>query len=584
MVFTRRSHRKGNETIETVSNDNANGFKDLEEQSCPEANIEFTDKKARNNSSEALKVRVRIRRNSESDSDESKDSDISKSPLISDAKEFHVQSKVSAPNNCELVEKTQTEEIGVFDRFRSHDQGKDHFGWLMRTGRVITVDPLDTIPLACVREVSNSGVSKLEYAFMRSSNGPGMSMGVSSAAPQPVVTQIPKENLQVVVDYFFKVKGLQMECARAISTSKTWYGIIEGAHRRKALINLGDRIPDRFKGYPWVVLCVAWQPLETLRAFARERNELQRGEHLVEFTLYDTFKNLKQSADTISLREGLTNGKRANRGYLKRVANHYCGGVDTANNLTLQLAGIAVVLLWHVIEEMGSLLNREDPEAARQLAMKTSDLNPDFLDARVCRTLLTKSTFRGATTFKTIATEVDQINTLRRLSFLARGREYKPVSKADLESQTKKAIDARLEVEKMQKKIGGHSWPTDMKTVMETLLTTTTMDVDVEENRDRNELLPVFQKLWERLFPITAELETAKEPQAEVSEASSYCDTAENFSSATVSLEYPTTDNDSFCHIQSLSEEDETSERRNSDRNVSDVDQDESKTRNDGNE
>ena len=564
MVFTRRSHQKSNETINTFSNDKANEFEELEEPSCWRDNIELTDK-ARNNSSKAVKVCVRIRDTSKCDDDTAKD--ISESSLFKDTNEVLAQGKVAAPKKsvtpCDVREQIQTEENGVSDKFGSHEQGKDHFGWLMRTGRIITVDPLDTIPLACVRDVSNSGVAKLEYAFIRSPNGPGMSLGVSSAAPQPVVTQIPKDNLHMVFDYFLKVKGLQMDCTRAISTSKTWYGIIEGAHRRKALINLGDRIPDRFKGYPWVVICVAWQPFETIRAFARERNELQRGEHLVDFTLYDTFKNLKQSADTISLREGLTNGKGANRGYLKRVAGHYCGGVDTANNLTRQLAGIAVALSWRVIEEMGALLNREDPEAAKKLAMN-SELNPDCLDARVCRTMLTKSTFRGATTFKTVATELDQINTLRRLPFLAQEREYKPISKADLEWQTKKAIDARLEVEKRQKKIGGHSWPTDMKTVMEELLTTTSMDDDVEKNQGSNELLPIFQKLWERLFPITAELETAIEPHAEVSEASSHCDTAENVSKAIISLENSTNETDSFGQIQSFSEADETSGKGNS--------------------
>lgn len=412
----------------------------------------------------------------------------------------------------------------------NRDQERDNFGWLIQTGRIITIDPLDTIPLTCIRTVVDSGVAKLEVAFLRSLNGPGMSMGFSSAAPQPVVVQIPEDRVHLVVDYFISVKGLSAENAEAISRSKVWFGIVEGAHRRKALINLGEKVPSRFKGYPWVVLCLDWQPLDILRAFARERNEFQRGEHLVDFTVYDIFKNLKQSADEVGLREGLTEGRTTNRGFVKRVADHYCGGPNTANSLTRQLAGIVVALSWPVIEEMGALLNKEYPERARLIAQSTGDATFDYIDARVCRNLFTRSTLRGATTFKSSASEEDQRNTLRRISNLAQDRNYKPITKNELEAMTKKAMAARREVERMQTKLGSHEWPADMISVRETLLTTTLLDDEVEEHEDNNDLLPTFKKLWESLFPITAELESANRDRETDNQASAESSDMNNIS------------------------------------------------------
>lgn len=223
--------------------------------------------------------------------------------------------------------------------------------------------------------------------------------------------------------------------------------------------------------------------------------------------MYDVLKNIKQSAYEIALREGRIGLRSKNRGYLLHVADHYCGAEKTATDLTYQLAGISVTLSWKVIEAIGDLLNKEEPDRAKVTNANDENGDLEYPDAILCRHLFSKSSLRGATTFKTVASEADQINTLRRLSFIAPQRDYKPVTKNELEVQTRRAIAARKEVAKMEEKVGGHPWPEDMKDVKQTLLSKTILDDEVEKNNKG--LLPVLQELWEELFPIAAELENA---------------------------------------------------------------------------
>lgn len=164
-------------------------------------------------------------------------------------------------STCSVSQSTDITPRYIVDGTKNGDNqsnpiSQDIFGWLMQSEKVITIDPLDTIPLTCIRAVSDSGVAKLEFAFQKSGKGPGMSTGVSNAAPQPIVVTIPEERLHIVVEYYMSIKGLSAKNAHAISLSKVWYGMVEGAHRRKALINLYEKDPSHLKGYPWVVLCV----------------------------------------------------------------------------------------------------------------------------------------------------------------------------------------------------------------------------------------------------------------------------------------------------------------------------------------
>ena len=115
----------------------------------------------------------------------------------------------------------------------------------------------------------------------------------------------------------------------------------------------------------WWVTVVRKQPQELLQAFARDRNEKQKKEYVVDFTIYDVLRNMKNVANTWEVRSGeqLINPQSGavRHGVITEIAIEYCDGGGSATNTARQMAGVAIKLTEEVINEIGRIVTSRIP-------------------------------------------------------------------------------------------------------------------------------------------------------------------------------------------------------------------------------
>lgn len=390
---------------------------------------------------------------------------------------------------------------------------RDRFADLVAGGTVICVDPVHCIPLTKVRSISESGVRRLMHAFSNAKEAPGLSSGHSSGGGMPVVVDIDESMRSEAIAFNNSEQGMSSEQAKsAYEDFPQRYGVVDGAHRLVALVRLAHEMPEHFSGYSWYVLKINNARMDMLKAFARDRNEKLRKEHIVEFTLYDVLRNLKDVAVAMCVetdQEFPGNGRSAPKGFNTAVADRYCGGEGTAKDTTRQLAGIAVHLSDEVLHCLGSILNGEFSDLARShyCRTKSTSIRADKLviDHRIYHKIINTTTIRGATAFRKAPSDEDRVNALHRAQYFATTNGFKGISAEKLDRFTVAAISARKEAEKFSVLIGGDRWPSQLNVMKNNLLRTTKFDDEVQRNLGNDsELVQALVDIYKSHFPLVA--------------------------------------------------------------------------------
>lgn len=211
--------------------------------------------------------------------------------------------------------------------FPQNESTLSQFSFIWEGSRTGVLDATDCVSIIRVRANSTAGVDRLAKLMDRRD---GDIAGHTSAGPLPVVAQVPHDHLNLIEEYLVEEKGMSEEEANLAlnSRSRKWYAIVDGNHLHEALILQAERNSAAFAGFPWRVHIINWQSIRTLKGFARARNLMQREELLVEMTLYDTIRSLKD----IAIEEALHRGRLLQyddvvkeRGFNKLVADGFCG-------------------------------------------------------------------------------------------------------------------------------------------------------------------------------------------------------------------------------------------------------------------
>lgn len=191
------------------------------------------------------------------------------------------------------------------------------------------VDVADCVSIIRVRAKSDSGVVGLASLMARRENEVA---GHNSALPLPVITEIPNGHMHLVLEYLVEERGMtEAEASNHVSASsrsgRKCYAIEDGNRRNDALLWHAHQNPGDFVGFPWRVHIVKWNLIRILKGFARARNFMQQNEFLVQMTLFDTLRSLRD----IAIEEVLIRGPLAQygeimkqRGFNKRVADGFC--------------------------------------------------------------------------------------------------------------------------------------------------------------------------------------------------------------------------------------------------------------------
>lgn len=377
-------------------------------------------------------------------------------------------------------------------------RAQDKFENFMDGSINVRVDPNDCVPFTRIRKVVKCGVERLALIFDDEAESSSMSRGHSSSASLPLVVKLTPSQKLVVITYFMKDRNLTREHAeQRYRTRSQWYGIVDGSHVHAAFIHLTDKRPEKWCGYQWWVTIVQHHELEVLQAFARDRNDKQREEFMIDFTLYDLLRNMKEVATTYVLSRGEhLNPRDPRRGIISEIADAYAGGRKHCTPTTKQLAGVAIKLSDDVIACMGKIMNTEHPELLSRIPQprntpgtKRNRRDPRLADTRVFRKLFNTSTIRSAKLFKNTENDCDRIHALKRCMFVAIEDGLSSINGKQLDQQVKNSISARREVEKMEGVVGRHGWTPELSTVRANLLETTKLDEQVSNNTGEDRVL-----------------------------------------------------------------------------------------------
>lgn len=254
---------------------------------------------------------------------------------------------------------------------------------------------------------------------------------------------------------------------------------------------------SRICRFPLASNCHKVAANSNLEGFCPYANQMQQSEYLVEMTLYDTIRALKD----IIIEEVLERGPLSDyekivntRGFNKVIANIYSGCQDYADSTLEKLVGVVKNLQSETVEALGTTTTVEEPELMRTNINQLGDSNGDndaaLADARVYRNLISASALRGASVFREERPEL-QILALRRLRNRFRLNNYRGFSADVLNSETGKAGFSVSEKEKMERAMGSTTWHRNMKNILANLLETDSFDREVEGYKDnKGEVIP----------------------------------------------------------------------------------------------
>lgn len=416
-------------------------------------------------------------------------------------------------NRRDVGRKERRSTVGCGDV--STPQHLSQFNFIWEDSTIETLDIASCVSILRVRRKSEYGVNKLAKLMNRSEDN---RMGHTSAAALPIVSEIPRDQFHLVEEHFREDMGICAEKAReqVHRDGQSWYAIVDGDHRHDALLLEASKNPSEFAGFPWQVIVIKWRQSRVLKAFARNRNRMQESEYLVEMTLYDTVRALKDLIVEEVLECGPLSDYKSvvnTRGFNKRVAAIYSGCMEYSDSTLEKLVGVVKTLSSETVEALGDITTVEDPALMRARAQQTDGANDDsslkMTDARMYKNLISASTLRGATFFRDAKPEL-QILALQRLKNRFRLNSYRGFSAESLNAETRKAGLALAEKEKMERAMGSKVWHRDMRNIVVNLLQTNTFDEEVEEFRNINgEIIPSLELCYKKTFPQQAPIRLA---------------------------------------------------------------------------
>jgi len=180
---------------------------------------------------------------------------------------------------------------GVVEAFRD----------LVTEAEVSGVNPAACIPFTNIRIISNSGVARLKESFSGKCNHDSPTTGMTSGGCLPSVVRLQGVYDSYPLNYWrvkFQEDGLEdsqidEKLNEKMEENNTWYGIVDGAHRHRALVELMAEDAIKWGGFTWTVMIIKPAPKSQLRAFARNVNEKQKQQYVISPTWYDTLRSFK---------------------------------------------------------------------------------------------------------------------------------------------------------------------------------------------------------------------------------------------------------------------------------------------------
>lgn len=143
---------------------------------------------------------------------------------------------------------------------QGHEQDQENcvakalFADVMEGSINTTVDPRQCIPLTRIRSVVRSGVERLKASF-RAGGGPGSGTahkyesGITAGSDSPILISLTGVYRNDLRDHL-QEKGLRESDIRAeMSSGKDWFGVVDGAHRILAVLELISENPTLWLGF-----------------------------------------------------------------------------------------------------------------------------------------------------------------------------------------------------------------------------------------------------------------------------------------------------------------------------------------------
>lgn len=358
---------------------------------------------------------------------------------------------------------------------RDQKRQKEIFsGWAAR-GTTVRVHPEQCIPFTCVRKVSRHGVDRLESVFRE--------RGFYCLSGKPLLFELSSPNdlanARELVQSRDSLSDAELKATMA--KYKTWYGVVDGAHRIAALL----RLTRREKEWDHFMFNATLVPPETskkaLVQAARANNDLSDETHRVEATIHEQLLGMKQ--EVIELMKETGTGKLPTP---VQVARAYCGNQDLDSKCaSTQRARVALHMSEKALDALEEITSYESKNVE------------GIEDARVYRRLITYNVLKttGAPLYS--ASPELQAAALYRVFDNALEKGKHQCSKNDLIAALEGAKHAFREMGKMDKVLGGDDWPLNMQPLKNRLLRTSQMDSACESWKGNDRvLLPVLKRRY----------------------------------------------------------------------------------------
>ncbi len=382
-----------------------------------------------------------------------------------------------------------------------------HFKDIMIHAKYDWINPRDCVPFVKCRANVESGIRRLMAIFDgkfkgESSNGGGISCGTGT----PMVVPLTGSLLQYVYKHFKSEGFSEKEVKERVAERSVWYGIVDGGQSHEALIRLMDKYKS-WEDYEWYVTLVpSGYTLERYRQLARLQNERHDSKFFVEITFYDMISNMRIEYERLLQIKHRVSGVD--------VANEYIGYslTDKKFSTIVQTANTVIRLPKSVLEAIGEITNAEHPELAisncriNTHGVKTIEEMMDRYDCRIFRHFIHITSLKSAKTFmnaKDRNGERAQLCTIHRAKDLYSQNNFtKAIKPEQITKQYELSVYAIEEEQKFLEFISPDGWPTEMNSIRTNLLQTTLLDVEIEANRGKVQLLGSLSNSYKRHFPV----------------------------------------------------------------------------------
>ncbi len=380
---------------------------------------------------------------------------------------------------------------------------------ILEGSRNKTIDPLSCIPLTKIRILSRCGVLKLKRLMggEKDDDQPG----IFASTDTPIVVPLMGSMAHFIHEHFESVGFSTDEIVDKLKERETWYGIIDGMHRHKAITELMEERANEWSDFKWyVTILEGGHSLHEYRQLARLQNMKHSDEYYIKPTLYDIFKGLKE--EETKLRK-----ERGKEPSGPEIARAFEGSSSFSLSSLSQAANAVKRFSTKLIETLGEIVNQEIPEKGTAVhgvdSEKYKSCTPDQLqtrlDCRVYRNSFNLSSLKSSTAFmregesNNVEEGIEnQCNTLHRLKNISASISYKCVQPEIVTAQLALSKYARIEQDKFFTFHEEQQWPRELEKVRDTLLRDVTLDNEISENKGNEfTLLPFILGRYKALFP-----------------------------------------------------------------------------------